>query len=114
MSFKLRNINEVFGFSKEYSTGDYKVVEKNLGKNTLGTINPNGVIEIEQNMSKALKRKAVKHELDHLRQMKSGELRFDHNNYYYRPTPYAPIQVIPSSKINPHDRNLPWEQDAHH
>ena len=49
MSFKLRNINEVFGFSKEYSTGDYKVVEKDLGKNTLGTINPNGVIEIEQN-----------------------------------------------------------------
>ena len=41
-------------------------------------------------------------------------MRFDHNNYYYRPTPYAPIQVIPSSKINPHDRSLPWEQDAHH
>jgi len=114
MSFKLRNINEVFGFSKEYSTGDYKVVEKNLGKNTLGTINPNGVIEIEQNMSKALKRKAVKHELDHLRQMKSGELRFDHNNYYYKPDPFSQIQVIPNSQINTHDRDLPWEKDAHH
>ena len=41
-------------------------------------------------------------------------MRFDHNNYYYRPTPYSEIQVIPNSKINPHDRNLPWEQDAHH
>ena len=40
-------------------------------------------------------------------------MRFDHNNYYYKPTPYSPIQVIPSSKIDPHDRNLPWEQDAH-
>lgn len=114
MSFKLRNINEVFGFSKEYSTGDYKVVEKNLGKNTLGTINPNGVIEIEENMSKALKRKAVKHELDHLRQMKSGELRFDHNNYYYKADPFSQIQVIPNSQINTNDRDLPWEKDAHH
>ena len=29
--FKLKNTHEVFGFSKEYSTGDYKVVEKDLG-----------------------------------------------------------------------------------
>ena len=72
-----------------------------------------GVIDIEKDMSPALKRKAVKHETDHLKQMKTGEMRFDHNNYYYRPTPYAPIQVIPSSKINPHDRSLPWEKDAH-
>ena len=114
MSFKLKQLGAVLGYSDKYSTGDYTVVEKKLGKNTLGEINPNGVIDIEKNMSPALKKKAVKHELDHLGQMKRGELRFDHNNYYYKPTPYSPTEVIPASKINPHDRSLPWEQEAHH
>ncbi|NQY57178.1 MAG: hypothetical protein HRT86_11975 [Ilumatobacteraceae bacterium] len=113
MAFKLKTLGQVLDFSDKYSTGDYIVKEKKLGKYTLGEINPNGVIDIEKDMSPALKRKAVKHEVDHLYQMKRGEMRFDHNNYYYKPTPYSPIQVIPSSKIDPHDRNLPWEQDAH-
>ena len=46
MAFKLRNIYEVFGYNSEYSNGDRLVVEKPLGKYTLGQINPNGVIEI--------------------------------------------------------------------
>lgn len=114
MPFKLKTLGQVLDFSDKYSTGDYIVKEKKLGKHTLGEINPNGVIDIEKDMSPTLKRKAVKHELDHLKQMKKGEMRFDHNNYYYKPTPYSPIQVIPVSQINPHDRNLPWEKDAHH
>ena len=113
MAFKLKTLGQVLDFSDKYSTGDYIVKEKKLGKYTLGEINPNGVIDIEKDMSPALKRKAVKHEVDHLYQMRRGEMRFDHNNYYYRESITSPIQRIPSSKINTYDRTLPWEIQAH-
>ena len=65
MAFKLKTLGQVLDFSDKYSTGDYIVKEKKLGKFTLGEINPNGVIDIAKDISPALKRKAVKHEVDH-------------------------------------------------
>ena len=82
MAFKLKNIYDVFGYDKEYSNGDRLVKTKPLGKHTMGQINPNGVIEISSKLNKKDKSLAVKHETEHLRQMKAGILRYDHNNYY--------------------------------
>tara|TARA_Y100001937_G_scaffold63368_1_gene86900 strand:- start:140 stop:493 length:354 start_codon:yes stop_codon:yes gene_type:complete len=109
MAFKLKNIYDVFGYDKEYSNGDRLVKTKPLGKHTMGQINPNGVIEISSKLNKKDKSLAVKHETEHLRQMKAGILRYDHNNYYYRKDRKSPIDVIPVSKIDTHDRGLPWE-----
>lgn len=113
MPFKLKNVKEVFGFSKEHSNGDRLVKELPLPKDVMGQINPNGVIEIQENMTAQNKRRAVKHETEHLKQMRSGKLRFDHNNYYYKPTPFSKEQIIPVSKINTHNLNLPWEKDVY-
>jgi len=84
MPFKLKNTYEVFGYNKDYSNGDRLVTEKKLPKDIYGQINPNGVIEINENLSKKNKTRAVAHEQVHLDQMKKGILRYDHNNYYYR------------------------------
>ena len=51
MSFKLKNKYEMFGYNKDYSNGDRLVVEKKLPKDVYGQINPNGVIEINQDIS---------------------------------------------------------------
>ena len=94
MSFKLKNIYSLFGYNEEYSNGDRLVVEKPLGKHTMGQINPNGVIEISSKLNKKDKNLAVSHETEHLKQMKEGLLRYDHNNYYYRKDNKSPIQTI--------------------
>ncbi len=112
MSFKLKNKYEMFGYHKDYSNGDRLVVEKKLPKDVYGQINPNGVIEINKDISPKNKRRAVAHEQVHLDQMNKGLLRYDHNHYYYRKNMAAPIQVIPVSKIDTHDRSLPWESHS--
>ena len=110
MAFKLRNIYEVFGYNSEYSNGDRLVVEKPLGKYTLGQINPNGVIEISSSISKKDKDLAVSHETEHLKQMQKGQLRYDHHNYYFKRNAKSPTQIYPVDEIDTHDRSLPWEK----
>ena len=112
MSFKLKNKYEMFGYHKDYSNGDRLVVEKKLPKDVYGQINPNGVIEINKDISPRNKKRAVAHEQVHLDQMNKGLLKYDSQNYYYRKDSASPIQVIPASQINTHDRDLPWEK--HH
>ena len=102
----------MFGYHKDYSNGDRLVMEKKLPKDVYGQINPNGVIEINKDISPKNKRRAVAHEQVHLDQMNKGLLRYDHNHYYYRKNMAAPIQVIPVSQIDTHDRSLPWESHS--
>ena len=102
----------MFGYNKDYSNGDRLVVEKKLPKDVYGQINPNGVIEINKDISPRNKKRAVAHEQVHLDQMNKGQLKYDSQNYYYRKDSASPIQVIPASQINTHDRDLPWEK--HH
>ena len=112
MSFKLKNKYELFGYEDKYSNGDRLVVEKKLPKGVYGQINPNGVIEINKDLTPKDKKRAVAHEQVHLDQMNKGLLRYDHNHYYYRRTIASPIQVIPVSEINTRDRDLPWESHS--
>lgn len=109
MSFKLDSIYEVFGFDQEYSSGDKLVKMLPLGDKTGGQISPNGIIEVNSRLDQKGKDFVVKHETEHLKQIQSGKLRFDHNNFYYKPSPKSPVKVIPSSQINTLDRTLPWE-----
>ena len=51
MPFKLKNMYEMFGYDKKYSNGDRLVVEKKLPKEVYGQLNPNGVIEINTDLS---------------------------------------------------------------
>ena len=66
-------------------------------------------MKYHQNLTRKIKI-AVSHETEHLQQMKEGLLRYDHNNYYYRKDNKSPIQTIPVSQIDTHDRDLPWEK----
>ena len=87
-------------------------LKKKLPKEVYGQINPNGVIEINKNISPKNKNRAVAHEQVHLDQMNKGLLKYDSQNYYYRRNSASPIHVIPASEINTHDRGLPWESHS--
>ncbi len=45
----------------------------------------NGVITIDGRMTEKQKASTVAHERGHLKQIRTGVLRFDTNNYYYKP-----------------------------
>ena len=112
MSFKLKNVYNLFGYEDKYSNGDRLVLEKKLPKQVYGQINPNGVIEINKDLSPKNKKRAVAHEQVHLDQMNKGLLKYDSQNYYYRKNSASPIEVIPAIEINTYDRDLPWEKHS--
>jgi hypothetical protein len=108
MAFKMKDISELFNFNKEHSIQGSTVVEKKMPKNVWAQIDINGKIDLNKNLNKKQKKEAVNHERQHLKQIRTGVLRFDMNNYYYKPKPNKYF-VIPNSKIDPKSRKLPWE-----
>jgi hypothetical protein len=108
MAFKMKSIAELFDFNEKHSIPGSIVVEKNLPKNVWGQIDINGKIDINKKLTKKQKAQAVHHERQHLKQIRTGVLHFDMNNYYYRPKPMKYF-VIPNSKIDTRSRTLPWE-----
>ena len=108
MAFKMKDISELFNFNKEHSIQGSTVVEKKMPKNVWAQIDVNGKIDLNKNLNKKQKKEAVHHERQHLKQIRTGVLHFDMNNYYYRPKPNKYF-VIPNSKIDPRSRKLPWE-----
>ena len=108
MAFKMKKISELFNFNKEHSIPGSIVVEKKMPKNVWAQIDINGKIDLNKNLTKEQKKEAVYHERQHLKQIRTGVLHFDMNNYYYRPKPNKYF-VIPNSKIDPRSRKLPWE-----
>ena len=110
MAFKMKSIGELLGFSEKYSKPNSIVFEKNLPPRVMGEIDMNGVITIDGRMPEKQKASTVAHERGHLKQIRTGVLRFDTNNYYYNKTGRKPL-VIPNSQIDPRRRDLPWEKD---
>jgi len=106
----MKSIGELLGFSEKYSKPNSIVFEKNLPPGVMGEIDMNGVITIDGRMPEKQKDSTVAHERGHLKQIRTGVLRFDTNNYYYNKTGRKPL-VIPNSQIDPRDRNLPWEKE---
>tara|TARA_Y100000361_G_scaffold117951_1_gene109195 strand:- start:42 stop:395 length:354 start_codon:yes stop_codon:yes gene_type:complete len=109
MAFKMKTIAQLLGLSEKYSKPSSVVFEKNLPKNVLGEIDMNGVITIDGRMTEKQKASTVAHERGHLKQIRTGVLRFDTNNYYYKPKLSGKTIVIPNSQIDPRRRDLPWE-----
>ena len=104
----MKSIAQLLGLSEKHSKPSSVVFEKNLPKNVLGEIDMNGVITIDGRMTEKQKAKTVAHERGHLKQIRTGVLHFDTNNYYYKKTGRKPL-VIPNSQIDPRRRDLPWE-----
>ena len=109
MAFKMKTIPEVLGFNAEHSEQKSIVFEKKLPKNVWGTIDMNGVIEINKNLSARQKAKAVMHERLHLQQIRDGVLKFDTNNYQFKPKHSNKMIKVPTKLIDTRRRDLPWE-----
>ena len=109
MAFKMKTIPEVLGFNAEHSEQRSIVFEKKLPKNVWGTIDMNGVIEINKNLSARQKAKAVMHERLHLQQIRDGVLKFDRNNYEFKPKLSNKMVKVPTRLIDTRRRDLPWE-----
>ena len=109
MAFKMKTIPEVLGFNAEHSEQKSIVFEKKLPKNVWGTIDMNGVIEINKNLSARQKAKAVMHERLHLQQIRDGVLKFNRNNYEFKPKNSNKMIKVPTKLIDTRRRDLPWE-----
>ena len=109
MAFKMKTIPELLGFNAEHSEQRSIVFEKKLPKNVWGTIDMNGVIEINKNLSARQKAKAVMHERLHLQQIRDGVLKFDRNKYEFKPKNINKMIKIPMKLIDTRRRDLPWE-----
>tara|TARA_A100000172_G_scaffold43684_2_gene26781 strand:+ start:756 stop:1106 length:351 start_codon:yes stop_codon:yes gene_type:complete len=108
MAFKMKSLSELFGFNEKHSIQGSVVIEKKMPKNVWAQIDINGKIDLNKNLNKQQKKEAINHERQHLKQIRTGVLHFDMNNYYYKPKPNKYF-VIPNSKIDPRSRKLPWE-----
>jgi hypothetical protein len=109
MAFKMKTIPEVLGFNAEHSEQKSIVFEKKLPKNVWGTIDMNGVIEIDKNLNSRQKAKAVMHERLHLQQIRDGVLKFNRNNYEFKPKNSNKMIKVPTKLIDTRRRDLPWE-----
>jgi hypothetical protein len=109
MAFKMKTIPEVLGFNAEHSEQKSIVFEKKLPKNVWGTIDMNGVIEINKNLNSKQKAKAVMHERLHLQQIRDGVLKFNRNNYEFKPKNSNKMIKVPTKLIDTRRRDLPWE-----
>ena len=109
MAFKMKTIPEVLGYKAEHSEQKSIVFEKKLPKNVWGTIDMNGVIEINKNLNSKQKAKAVMHERLHLQQIRDGVLKFNRNNYEFKPKNSNKMIKVPTKLIDTRRRDLPWE-----
>jgi len=112
MAFKMKTIPEVLGFNAEHSEQKSIVFEKKLPKNVWGTIDMNGVIEINKNLNSRQKAKAVMHERLHLQQIRDGVLKFNRNNYEFKPKNSNRMIKVPTKLIDTRRRDLPWEKSV--
>ena len=109
MAFKMKTIPEVLEYNGKHSEQRSVVFEKKMPSNVWGMIDMNGVIEINKNLSARQKAKAVMHERLHLQQIRDGVLKFDRNNYQFKPKHSNKMIKVPTKSIDTRNRNLPWE-----
>jgi|TARA_B100001741_G_scaffold136848_2_gene112702 hypothetical protein len=110
MGYKMKtSIPKLLGINSELSTYDVPVFEKELPKGQWGAANMDRTIHINKNISQKDKKAAVEHEMEHIKQFRSGEATYDNNSIYYRKTPFSPIKKISRDSIKEGAHNLPWE-----
>ena len=83
-----------------------------LPKKVRGMIDMNGRIDVNKNLSEKQKAETIAHERLHLQQMRDGVLKFDRNNYYYKPKVNGFTLIIPTKLVDTRRRDLPWEESV--
>ena len=79
-------------------------------KGVMGRTNMNGSITINSDIKDpSIIKKVIDHEMVHVDQIKSGLLKYDNNNIYYRNSTKTPFKKY-SRKYN---KNSPWEKQAY-
>ena len=102
MSFKIKPPYKID------NTPIYFVNEDEEG--VMGRTNMNGSITINSKISDASTiKKVIDHEMVHVDQIKSGLLKYDDKNIYYRTSTKTPFKKY-SRKYN---KNSPWEKQAY-
>jgi hypothetical protein len=112
MAFKMKSIAQLLGFNAKYSKQKSFVFESKLPKKVRGMIDMNGRIDVNKNLSEKQKAETVAHERLHLQQMRDGVLKFDRNNYYYKPKVNGFTLIIPTKLVDTRRRDLPWEESV--
>ena len=106
MSFKLKPINKVLELHPESKPG--KLIKySDMPKDVAGYVDMNKTIHLNRNMSKSLENKALKHERVHIKQIESGKLAFDDNDYKFKNKMYK------IKDLNMNSKSLPWEKEAY-
>lgn len=80
---------------------------KKLDNGIAAEANRDGTIYVDPSLSPAQKRKAVKHEMVHIEQMRRGDLNYDNNNVYWKG------KIYPRDKMPEGAKELPWEAEAY-
>ena len=83
------------------------VYQKDMEEGAMGQANKNGTIVVDKNLSALERADVERHEGEHIRQLKNGDLDYDDENIYWKG------KTIPRSSIKEGDKNLPWEKEAY-
>ncbi len=109
MSFKQKSaLSNLFGFREDLAEDPQTpVFLKKLDKGVAAEANRDGTIYVDPSLSPNQMKKAVKHEMVHINQMKRGDLSYDNNNVYWKGKIYSRDNMPEGSK------QLPWEAEAY-
>lgn len=107
------NISELLGINEEHSTPDIPVFEKSLPKDVWGVAKMDRTIEVNSKLNKKDIAKVVRHEKEHVIQMRKGLVSYDNKNVYYRKHPLKQFLIFPRNKIKTGSHSLPWEKDVY-
>lgn len=103
---------------REFKTPDSTpIFRKKLEGNTLGEANMDGSINISKNIpvNSALYKRTIKHEQEHINQMKSGKASYTDNTVTWKGKKYKRKDGYiygPNGKLEEGHKDHPWEKEA--
>tara|TARA_Y100001938_G_C7877301_1_gene323260 strand:+ start:174 stop:536 length:363 start_codon:yes stop_codon:yes gene_type:complete len=112
MAFKMKTKNEVLDHHPSSKEGQL-IRYATLPKQVLGYTDQDKTIWINRKASDKEQKEAIKHEKVHVKQINSGKLWFDDNNYYWKDKEHGRQHVIPMRYIDTRNKSLPWEKEAY-
>lgn len=109
MAFKMRSdLARLTGTEEDLAEDPQNpVFLKKLDPGIAAEANRDGTIFVDPSLSPAQMKKAVKHEMVHIEQMKRGDLNYDNNNVYWKG------KIYPRDKMPEGSKQLPWEAEAY-
>tara|TARA_R110000772_G_scaffold44996_1_gene103276 strand:- start:144 stop:1481 length:1338 start_codon:yes stop_codon:yes gene_type:complete len=99
--------------------GKTPVIKKDLEGGVLGEANSDGTIFVDKSVKEGtpMHKEVVGHEMEHMKQMKSGELKYDDNTITYRGKKFTREngKIVDPNTGEGHPEgsmNFPWEKEA--